>query len=225
MESCDPPDQNDGSIIIEESTSSSKEHEKNVNKTHLITNSTTPPVESYTPKTPTSAVLRLSNMSTITPTKPSSGNPSPTGGRYFKYKKLYEDMKVRYTHQNEILQSVLNENAKLKLEVSRESTTKNVSDNIKPDVIQLKRIASDEEVFRLKPKRQIKGAKLTELSCEFDDCNEKGVDLVKCNACAKWVCESCNDVPVSKLKPIMNKCRSVYFLCNKCDEGVGSIIF
>ena len=125
MESCDPPDHNDGSIFIEESTSSSEEHEPNVNKTCSIPNSTTPPVECCTPKTPTSAVLRLSNMSTTTPTKPSSGNPSPTGGRYFKYKKLYEDMKVRYSHQNEILQSVLNENAKLKLEVSQESTAKN----------------------------------------------------------------------------------------------------
>ena len=227
METNDSPDHNE-SCLIEEPISSSKEPESLetteldvVNKC-LISTSTTPVKVIHTAETPTSVPLMVQDVSTITPTRPSSGNPSPTGGRYFKYKKLYEDIKVRYSHQNELLQRVLNENAKLKLEISRISEANDVPNIVKPDIIQLKRIESDEEIFRLKPKRQNKGTKLTELSCEFIDCNEKGIDLIKCNACAKWVCESCNDVPVSKLKPIINKCRSVYFLCKKCDESVGS---
>ena len=40
--------------------------------------------------------------------------------------------------------------------------------------------------------------------------------------CSTWVCEVCNDVPVAKLKPIMNKCRSVLFLCKNCHSGIGT---
>ena len=84
----------------------------------------------------------------------------------------------------------------------------------------MKRVKSDEECFRLKPKRGTKANKQTDIKCEFDACSEKEVDRVKCNMCAKWVCESCNDVPEAKLKPIMNKCSTTYFICKKCDESV-----
>lgn len=86
----------------------------------------------------------------------------------------------------------------------------------------LKRVDSEDECYRLKPKRSSKNTK-SNLKCEFEDCNETDVDLVKCNLCSKWVCESCNDVPVTKLKPITNKCRTIYFLCKKCDESVGTV--
>lgn len=95
----------------------------------------------------------------------------------------------------------------------------NVSCQTHPE---LRRVKSDEEMFRLKPKRTTKSAKHIELKCEFKDCNEKDVDLVKCCMCSTWVCESCNDVPVAKLKPIMNKCRSVLFTCKKCHGDIGT---
>ena len=43
-------------------------------------------------------------------------------------------------------------------------------------------------------------------------------DLIKCNVCCKWVCEACSDIAVAKLKPIMNKCKSLYFICKACNE-------
>ena len=53
--------------------------------------------------------------------------------------------------------------------------------------------------------------------CEYSCCDQENVDLVKCNNCNKWVFELCNDVPVLKLKAIMNKCNTVYFVCKSCD--------
>ena len=123
-------------------------------------------------------------------------------------------MKVRYSHQNEILQSVLNENAKLKLEVSRESKAKNK--NAEEQKVCLKR-ADEEELFRTRPRR--KGKNNTDqqsdpLKCQYDDCGKTDEDaLIKCNSCNIWVCEECHDVSILKLKQIMNKCKTVYFTC------------
>ena len=89
----------------------------------------------------------------------------------------------------------------------------------------LHRITSDENCFRLKPKRTSKITKTTnsdKLECEFNGCKNKDVDLTKCNMCNKWVCESCNDVPVAKFKPLFNKCRRLLFLCKTCDESIGN---
>ena len=33
----------------------------------------------------------------------------------------------------------------------------------------------------------------------------------------QWVCEECNDIAVPKLKTIMNKCHTLYFVCKSCD--------
>ena len=87
---------------------------------------------------------------------------------------------------------------------------------------ELRKVNSDEECFRLKPKRAAKVSKQAELKCEFKDCNEKDVDLVKCCMCSTWVCEACNDVQVAKLKPIMNKCQSVFFACKTCYSAIGT---
>ena len=88
----------------------------------------------------------------------------------------------------------------------------------------LKRVKSDKEMIRLKPKRTTKTIKAPTLNCKFEHCKEKYVDLAKCNVCYKWVCETCHDVPVTKLKQVMNKCKSVYFICKECDENVGNVM-
>ena len=44
------------------------------------------------------------------------------------------------------------------------------------------------------------------------------MDLVRCDICGKWVCEECNDVAVSKLKLLMSKCKTLYFICKGCNE-------
>ena len=60
-----------------------------------------------------------------------------------------------------------------------------------------------------------------ELNCEFPGCENDNIDLVKCNTCDKWVCEDCNDIPVAKLKVIMNKCKTVFFICKECESQIG----
>ena len=92
----------------------------------------------------------------------------------------------------------------------------------------LHRINSDETFCRLKPKTR-KSTKSNnnkdaedKLECEYEGCKGVDVDLIKCNMCCKWVCEDCNDVQVSKLKPIINKCRTIHFLCKSCDEKIGT---
>ena len=74
----------------------------------------------------------------------------------------------------------------------------------------------NEELFRSKPRRT--GKKNTAipdpLKCQIAECdNDDGDALVKCNGCGVWVCEGCHDVPIAKLKQVMNKCQTVYFAC------------
>ena len=80
--------------------------------------------------------------------------------------------------------------------------------------IRLSRQDNDEE-FRIKSKA--KKAKEIELKCESEDCLNTNEDaLIKCNACGKWICEVCSDARITKLKPIMNHCNTVYFACKRC---------
>ena len=75
-------------------------------------------------------------------------------------------------------------------------------------------------MFRIIPKRKgsSKNLDVNSFTCEYPGCEISNVALIKCNLCSKWVCEDCNEVPVVKLKPIMNKCNTVYFICKACDE-------
>lgn len=86
----------------------------------------------------------------------------------------------------------------------------------------LHRIKSDDDLFRLKPKGRNAKSASDKLVCDFPNCSQKNVDLIQCNMCHKWVCEDCNDIQVAKLKPILNKCRTIHFLCKSCDEKIGS---
>ena len=79
----------------------------------------------------------------------------------------------------------------------------------------------DEDLFRSKPRRKGKNNTTTtadQLKCQFAECDNEDEDaLVKCNACNMWVCEGCHDVPIAKLKQVMNKCQTVYFACKTCN--------
>ena len=77
---------------------------------------------------------------------------------------------------------------------------------------------NNDDIFRIKPKKKgnAKSIEVDALKCEYPECEYNGnVDLIKCNACGKWVCEECNDIAVSKT--IMNKCHTLYFVCKSCD--------
>ena len=77
--------------------------------------------------------------------------------------------------------------------------------------------------MRIKPKTSSKKKKGSDpvvvLKCEFKNCENDNVDLVKCNICEKWVCEDCNDVAVAKLKQVANKCKNVFFVCKGCEPN------
>ena len=85
----------------------------------------------------------------------------------------------------------------------------------------LTRISSDEEVVRLKPKRNNgKKGNVNEEQhkCQYDECDQKDVDLTKCCGCGKWVCEACNDISCLKFKQLTNKCKRIFFMCKTCAE-------
>ena len=69
-----------------------------------------------------------------------------------------------------------------------------------------------------KRKGSFKNIDINSFKCEYPECDFSNVDFIKCNLCSKYVCEDCNEVPVSKLEAIMNKCKTVYFICKGCDE-------
>ena len=74
---------------------------------------------------------------------------------------------------------------------------------------------NNEEVIKTKSKA--KNKKVEELPCMNTDCDNQNEEaLIKCNACAKWICESCSDIAIPKLKPFMNKCATLYFVCKNC---------
>ena len=74
--------------------------------------------------------------------------------------------------------------------------------------------------FKTKP-RKSKGNPADPLKCQFANCDSENEDnLVKCNACGTWVCETCNEISIPKLKQAMNKCKTVYFMCKTCDESM-----
>ena len=85
--------------------------------------------------------------------------------------------------------------------------------------IHLNRVGSNEDIFRTRSKKKgvSKNTNIELTKCEYSCCDQENVDLVKYNTCNKWVCKLCNDVPVLKLKAIMNKCNTVYFVCKSCD--------
>ena len=56
------------------------------------------------------------------------------------------------------------------------------------------------------------------MKCDYPERNYINGDLIKCNVCCKWVCKECSDIAVAKLKPIMHKCKSLYFICKACNE-------
>ena len=88
------------------------------------------------------------------------------------------------------------------------------------------------EEFRIKSKAKKSKTPDEELKCEYHDCTNTSEDaLIKCNSCSKWICETCSDARITKLKSIMNNCSTVFFACKICvdssqDTGitVGSII-
>ena len=72
----------------------------------------------------------------------------------------------------------------------------------------------------MKPSRKKESGKSVNLSLfNCEGCSATFVDLIKCNLCSKYVCESCNEVTASKLKAALQNCKTVYAICKKSDEA------
>ena len=134
-------------------------------------------------------------------------------------------VKIEYEHiisrKEELLQEATTELENLKKDADKQSDNQHNEDTCAPvsNIRSLKRNETTGEIFRNKPKKKINGS--PEFNCEFTGCENDNVDMVKCNTCDKWVCEDCNDVPVAKLKIVMNKCKSVFFICKGCEARLG----
>ena len=85
--------------------------------------------------------------------------------------------------------------------------------------ISLKLTRTEGEMFRTKTRTKGSGKNINiQSNCEYPECKSTDVDTIRCNLCARWVCEGCQDAPVAKLKQIFNKCKTIYFLCQTCDQ-------
>lgn len=102
-----------------------------------------------------------------------------------------------------------------------------------PNVVQSRQISFSKEprskeirdpfvLTQRKRRGSLFGAKATDKDtkrCEYPSCNSKSVDLILCSQCQKYVCEDCNDVSILKLKILMDKCPTIYFICRKCNQA------
>ena len=83
------------------------------------------------------------------------------------------------------------------------------------------RLYNCDENIRIKPKTKKSNQNVTinnteYFNCEYSECNMSNVDLIKCYSCDKWVCENCHHISVTKIKSIMSKCNTLYFICKEC---------
>ena len=119
-----------------------------------------------------------------------------------KYRVLYEDMKKRLQELKKEHEAEMSE---------KEATINQLKKRLETPVVMK---MDNEDIFVTKPK---KGAKLVSTpECTVSGCEKTNLDLIKCNMCRKLVCDDCSGVKVSKLRPVMNQCGSLYFTCHTC---------
>ena len=139
-----------------------------------------------------------------------------------KLRVLYDDMKVRYAALrtkkdakiDELTARLENNEKLLSLKDAKinELTARleNSELNAKQDVVKM----SNEDVFVPKLRR---GATGPTKCCQLSGCDKVDVDLIKCNMCEVLCCEDCSGVKINKLRPVMNQCKMLYFVCPGCD--------
>ena len=152
-----------------------------------------------------------SNPNTVNVNTPGDAPLPPTDPR--KLKVMYEDMKKRYSEQKQINIDQKKEYETIISEM--EATIKEFRERLgKPTVIKM----TNEDIFVAKAK---KGTKVVSSpQCTVSGCEKTNIDLIKCNMCGKLVCDDCSGVKVSKLRPVMNQCSTLYFTCKTCDTLV-----
>ena len=87
--------------------------------------------------------------------------------------------------------------------------------------VKLTRKLSGED-FKTKSKSKKLKATEEDLKCENPNCVNTNEDtLIKCHACGKWICETCSEARITKLKPIMKNCGTLFFACGNCVASAG----
>ena len=136
-----------------------------------------------------------------------------------KYERIFSEMSKEIASQKETIDihnvDINEYEEKLKAKGLELEAQKNI---IQCGGIDPKRIHKPEantELFRLKPKGSEKNILVR---CENESCEQANIDLMKCSICATYVCENCNKIPIRKIKTIMEKCSTLYFICKACEE-------
>ena len=86
----------------------------------------------------------------------------------------------------------------------------------------LHKINDLDKIFQIKPKKKGSYKNLQATKCEQISCESINVDMIRCSICRKYACEKCHEVQVVKLKNILEKCKTIYFICKHCDDNVGT---
>ena len=123
--------------------------------------------------------------------------------------RYYESRDDPLTSHQDLVNTVSNKNEEIRLLKEKLSCNQETCNTNRLHQI------SNDDMFQLKPKRK-KGSSQNK-TCDSLECESINVDMIKCNICHKWVCEDCNNVPVSKLKLVMDKCDTIYFICKSCN--------
>lgn len=131
-----------------------------------------------------------------------------------RHKKDTEQMKNNYEHLISEKEAILNE--KISQITRLEKTNRLGHQKDLNKVRNQKRL--DDDSFKSKSKRAKTGSnKNIQITvCDNIKCGKSDVDLIRCYACSKFVCEECNEVPINKLKAISKVCTNLSFSCNAC---------
>ena len=162
-----------------------------------------------------------------TPAKTNAHSPTirdqiPSSPNARKYHLMYEDMRERYTKlkaqydmEKAGNESMLTEKDTVNKELNNcLQAANNRLGEPRPAVMKM----NNDDVFILKPK---KGGRTTPKpfteTCAISGCENTNTDLIKCNMCGNPICEDCSSVKFAKLRPVMNQCGTLYFICSCCD--------
>ena len=150
-----------------------------------------------------------------TPEKNTGANDAhPESPNSRKYRVLFEDMRSRF---NELRKSTNEQTiAHEKLVAEKDDTIRQLEARAdKPCVMKM----NNDDAFVSK---QRKGATGPTKRCGMQGCDMNDVDLIRCSLCGTLVCEECSGAKVTKLRPLMSQCKTLYFSCHVCNEQINN---
>ena len=145
--------------------------------------------------------------------------------------KFDEENKKKQDDYNNILKAYreMEDSKKVSVEELKKNTDviealKNLRGKTEATQLHLNRKA--DELFKAKARKRT--GSMTNITtgsnkCEYSDCGVEDTELVRCSICSRYVCETCNEIPVGKLKSVVKACSRIYFLCKEyhrnCDDA------